>query len=108
MIKQRDKHATVDVLKKQNITFFLDNRKPLLMFLRLIPLSMVDIEPKNLFVIKENAWKKYIESRKEQTWIDPDHLPNFGNDTKYVETTENPIAKVIVRKPHSFMALLVF
>ena len=86
----------VDVLKKQNITFFLDNRKPLLMFLQLIPLAMVDIVPKNLFDIEEDAWKKYIESRKEQIWIGSDHLPSINNITKYVETTKNPIAKVIV------------
>ena len=32
-IKQGDNNAMADVLKKQNITFFLDDRKPLLMFL---------------------------------------------------------------------------
>ena len=51
--------------------------------------------------------EKYIESRKEQTWIHPDHLPSINKVTKYVKTTENPISKVIVRKLHYFMALLV-
>ena len=63
--------------------------------------------PKNLFDIDKNTCKNYIESRKEQSWIDPDHLPNFGNTAKYVESTENSIARAIVRKSHYFMDLLV-
>ena len=67
---------------------------------------MLDIEPKNLFDIGEDAWKRYTASRAEQDWIDPDHLPSFNNVTKYVDSTENHMAKTIIQKPHYFMALL--
>ena len=68
---------------------------------------MLDIEPKNLFDIGEDAWKKFIASRAGQDWIDPDHLPSFKSVTKYFDSTENPMAKTIIQKPYYFMALLV-
>ena len=100
------KDAMVKVLRKQNIIFYLDTRQPLFMFLQLIPMTMLDIGPKNLFDIGEDTWKKYIASRAGQKWIDPDYLPSFDNVTKYVDSTENPMAKTIIQKPHYFMALL--
>ena len=65
-IKQHDKHATVDVLKKQNITFFLDDRKLLLMFLQLIPLAMVNIVPKNMFDTKKTHGKSILKAGKNR------------------------------------------
>ena len=50
---------------------------------------MVDHALRNLFDIGEDAWSKYIASRTERRWIEPDHLPGFDNVAKYVETTEN-------------------
>ena len=70
-------------------------------------MTMLDIEPKNLFDIGEDAWNKCIASRAGQNWIDPDHLPRFESVTKYVDSTENSMAKTIIQKPHYFMALLV-
>ena len=68
---------------------------------------MLDIDPKNLFDIGEDAWKGYILSRAGQDCIDPNNLPSFDNVTKYVDSTENPMAKVIIQNPHYFMAFLV-
>ena len=68
---------------------------------------MLDIEPKNLVDIREAVWKRYIASRARQDWIDPDHLSSFESVTKYVDSTENLIAKTIIQKPNYFMALLV-
>ena len=68
---------------------------------------MLDIEPKNLFDIGEDAYKKFIASRVGQDLIDPDHLTIFKSVTKYVDYKENPMATTIIQKPHYFMALLV-
>ena len=68
---------------------------------------MLNIEPKNLFDIGEDAWKNFIASKAGQSWIDSYHLNSFESVTKYVDSTENSMAKTIIQKPHYFMALLV-
>ena len=101
------KKKTIEILLKQRLNFYLNTRRPLLMFLRLIPLTMVDHAPRNLFDIGEDAWSKYITSRTRHWCIEPNNLPGFNNVAKYVKTTENPMIRTINQKPHYFLALLV-
>ena len=77
-----------------------------MLFLCFIPLAMVDQRPARLFDIGEKGWPEYIASLPANTWVDPQHLPDFGPILQDFDAT-NPIFEVVLNKPHSIQALFV-
>ena len=94
------------ILEKHAIQFQFDVNHPLMLFLCLIPLAMVDQRPARLFDIREKGWPKYIASLPTDTWMDPQHLPDFSPILQAFDAT-NSIFKVVVNKPHYMRALFV-
>ena len=66
------------VLEKHAIQFQFNVSHPLMLFLCLILLAMVDQRPARLFDIREKGWLKYVSFLPANTWVDPQHLPAFG------------------------------
>ena len=77
-----------------------------MLFLCLIPLAMVDQRPTCLFDIGEKCWPKYTASLPANTWVDLQHLPDFGPILQNFDAT-SPIFEAVVNKPHYMRALFV-
>ena len=75
------------------------------MFLQLIPVPMVEQRPTYLFDVGDSGWKEHLDSLSENTWLDPQHLPDFGQILHHVDSPENPVYEAVVNKPHYMRAL---
>ena len=74
--------------------FLCSKREPLMMFLWLIPLAMVDQRPTHLFDVGDSGWKKHLDSLPENTWLDPQNLPNFGQILHHVDSPTSTVYKL--------------
>ena len=43
----------------------------------------------------------------ENTWLDPQHLPDFGQILANINSSTNPVYEAVVNKPHYMQALFV-
>ena len=43
----------------------------------------------------------------ENTWLDPQHLPDFGQILANIDSSANPVYQAVVNKPHYMRALFV-
>ena len=77
-----------------------------MLFICLIPVEMVDQRPTRLFDIGEIGWPKYTATLPANTWVDPQHLTNFGPILQDFDST-NLIFEAVVNKPHYMQALFV-
>ena len=67
---------------------------------------MVDQMPERLFDIGDKEWSKYTASLPANTWVDPQHLPDFGPILQDFDA-KNSIFEAAVNKPHYMQALFV-
>ena len=78
-----------------------------MMFLWLIPLAIVDQKPTYLFDVGDSGCKEHLDALPESTWLDPQHLPDFGQILANVNSSANPVYQAVVNKPHYMRALFV-
>ena len=98
-------HDLYTKLEKHAIQFQFDVNHPLMLFLCLIPLAMIDQIPERLFDIRDKEWSKYTASLPANTWVDPQHLPYFVPIFQDFDSNLNPIFEAVVNKHHYMQAL---
>ena len=78
-----------------------------MMFFWLIPLAMVEQRPTHLFDVGNKGWKEHLGSLTENAWLDPQHLPDFGQILANDDSFVSPVYQAVVNKPHYMRALFV-
>ena len=68
---------------------------------------MVEQKPTHLFNVGDSGWKDHLHGLTENNWLDPQHLPNFGQVLANIDSSENPVYQAVVNKPHYTRALFV-
>ena len=68
---------------------------------------MVEQRPTYLFDVRNKGWKEHLDGLIENAWLDPQHLPNFGQILYHVDSSANPVYQAVAYKPHYMKALLV-
>ena len=68
---------------------------------------MVEQKPTYLFDVGDSGWKEHLDSLPENTWLDPQHLPNFGQILYHVDSPASPVYQAVINKSHYMRALFV-
>ena len=68
---------------------------------------MVEQRPTYLFDVGDSGWREHLDSLPENTWLDPQHLPDFGQILHHVDSPASPVYEAVVNKPHYMRALFV-
>ena len=92
-------------VEKHSILFRLNINQSLMMFLQLIPVAMVEQKPIHLFDVGDSGWKEHLDALPESTWLDPQHLPNFGQILHHVDSPASSVYQAVVSKPHYIRAM---
>ena len=60
-----------------------------------------------MFDVGDSGQTEHLDSVPEKTWLDPQHLPNFGQILHQVDSPTSPVYEAVVNKPHYMWALFV-
>ena len=60
-----------------------------------------------LFDVGSKGWKKHTDAQTEKSWLDPQHLPDFGQIFHHVDSFSRPVYQAFVYKPHYMRAYLL-
>ena len=70
-------------------------------------MAMVEQRPTHLFDVGYSGWREHLDSLPENTWLDPQHLPDFVQILHHVNSPAIPVYQAVVNKPHYMQALFV-
>ena len=68
---------------------------------------MVEQGPTHLFNVGDSGWREHLDSLSENTWLDPQNLPDFGQILHHINSPTNPVYEAVVNKPHYMRALFI-